>query len=751
MRCALRGIVRFYTHMQRFPARQRAARVAGCAALLIALEAAAQAPLPEDPATIDAQSIEGISGLEVTARGGVEFRQGATAIYADYLKYNREFGRLEADGGVRLEQDGDRFLGPRLRYDTTSHTGVLEQPSFLMRHKQTARGGAERIEFLGPRRFRLFGAHFTTCEPGNDDWRLEARELELDYVEEEGVARGARLRFFEVPILGTPYFSFPLENRRKSGILAPRFSQGTLRGTEIGLPIYWNIAPEQDATITPTLMSKRGEQLKAQYRYLGRSFGGQAHVEYMPEDRILRESRSGYSIQHEQRFTPSLTGRLDVNRVSDDRYFVDLYSEVPQVSTGNLQRDGYLQYSRSFAGTGVSAQARVQRFQTLQDPLAPIVPPYHRVPQLTMSVGRNDMGGLLDASLPVEYTRFTHPSFVEGERSLVNPVLAAPLVLPGYFLTPKLGARHARYDLNRTAPGQPAKQSVSIPWFSLDSGLLFEREASWFGQSLTQTLEPRVYYVYAPYRDQSQLPLFDTAVADFNYAQLFSENRFVGGDRFGDANQVTVALTSRLLDARGEERLRATLGQRYYLEDERVGLTAGTPLRTASESDWLASAGGRFARHWTFDGTLQYNPRESRSERHGWQLRYAPEIAKVLNLGYRYNRDVLRQVDLSGQWPVKAGWYAIGRYNYSVRDARPLEAVAGLEYNGGCWVFRAVYQRVQAATDVTSKAIYFQLEFNGFGQIGSNETVNIFRRNVPGYSVTNPRDQALAPPGLAAD
>jgi LPS-assembly protein len=737
--------------MQRFPARQRAARVAGCAALLVALPVAAQSPVTEDPATIDAQSIEGIAGLEVTARGGVEFRQGATAIYADYLRFNREFGRLEADGGVRIEQDGDRFFGPRLRYDTATRTGVLEAPAFEMRGRQTARGGAERIEFLGERRFRLSGAHFTTCEPGNDDWRLEASELELDYVEGEGVARGARLRFFGAPILGTPYFSFPLENRRKSGILAPRFSQGTLRGTEFGLPYYWNIAPEQDATITPSVMSKRGEQLKVQYRYLGRSFGGHAHVEYMPEDRILRESRSGYSFQHEQRFTPTLYGRVDVNRVSDDRYFVDLYSEVPQVSTGNLQRDGYLQYSRSFAGTGLAAQARVQRFQTLQDPLAPIVPPYHRVPQLSLSVGRNDMGGMLDASLPTEYTRFTHPSLVEGERILANPVLAAPLVLPGYFLTPKLGARHARYDLSRTAPGQATQQSVSIPWFSLDGGLIFERESDWFGQRLTQTLEPRLYYVYAPYRDQAQLPLFDTALADFNYAQLFSENRFAGGDRFGDANQLTWALTSRLLDARGEERLRATLGQRYYFEDERVGLTPGAPLRTASESDWLASAGGRFAQHWTFDGTLQYNPRESRSERYGLQLRYAPEIAKVLNFGYRYNRDVLRQMDVSGQWPLAAGWYAVGRYNYSVRDQRPLEAVAGLEYNGGCWVFRAVYQRVQAATDVTSKAIYFQLEFNGFGQIGSNETVNIFRRNVPGYSVTNPRDRSLAPPSLAAD
>jgi LPS-assembly protein len=733
--------------MQRFPARQRAARVAGCVALSFALGAVAQEPAKE-PATIDAQSIEGISGLEVTARGGVEFRQGDTSIYAEYLKYNREFGLLEARGGVRLEQGADRFFGPSLDYDTTTHTGTLQEPGFVIRGKQTARGGAERIEFLGPDRFRLFGAHFTTCEPGNDDWRIEASELDLDYVEEDGVARGARLRFLGAPILGTPYFSFPLNNRRKSGILAPKYSQTTLRGGELELPFYWNIAPEQDATITPTFMSKRGEQLKTQYRYLARSFTGDLRVEYMPEDKLLDDSRTGYSWQHEHRFTDALTGRVDMNHVSDDRYFVDLYSQVRQVSTGNLQRDGYLQYARWFGGTGLSMQGRVQRFQTLQDPLAPIVPPYHRVPQLNAALARNDMAGLVDGTLPIEYTRFTHPTLIEGERSLVNPQFSMPLLAPGYFLTPTLGARHARYELNRTLPGQPARQTVNVPWFSLDGGLLFERPADWFGAQLTQTLEPRFFYVYAPYRDQSSIPLFDTTLADFNYAQLFSANRFVGGDRFGDANQITWALTSRLLNARGEEQLRATLGQRYYFEDERVGLTAGSSLRTSSESDWLASAGGRIARAWTFDTTLQYNPRDSRSERYGWQLRYSPEIAKVLNLSYRYNRDTIRQVDLSGQWPVQAGWYAIGRYNYSVRDERLLEGLAGLEYNGGCWVFRAVYQRVQAATDVTSKQILFQLEFNGLGQIGSNETVNLFQRNVPGYSVTNPRDRAFAPPSL---
>ncbi|HEX5092085.1 MAG TPA: LPS-assembly protein LptD [Burkholderiales bacterium] len=735
--------------MQQFPARELARRVAGCVVLMLSAAALAQTPEPGEPATIDAQSIEGISGLEVTATGSVEFRQGEFSVLADFLRFNREFGRLEARGGVRIQRGDDFFSGPSLRYDTATHTGSLEEPQFLMRRRLTARGAAKRVEFLSRDSYRLSDAYFTTCEPGHDDWRLEASELDLDFQDDQGTAHGARLRFLGAPILGSPYLTFPLNNRRRSGVLAPTISQSSQRGGEVSVPIYLNLAPEQDATLIPTYMTKRGEQLKAEYRYLGHRYVGQARVEYLPDDKQLGVSRTGYSIQHEQRFAPTVVGRLDVNHVSDDTYLIDLHSQIRQISTHNLQRDAYLDYAETVSGTALAAQARVQRFQTLQDPLAPIIPPYHRVPQIRLSAARNDMGGFLDGRLPMEYTRFTHSELVDGDRTTLDPVLAAPLIGPGYFFTTKLGAHQGRYNLNHTNPGQPAQQDVTVPWLSLDSGLVFERASDWGGAGARQTLEPRLFYVYAPYRNQSQLPLFDTFLADFNYAQLFSENRFVGGDRFGDANQLTWAITSRLLNAQGAEQLRATIGQRYYFQAEQVGLTADSELRTANESDWLAAAGGRFGRAWLADAAFQYNPNTGRSERYGVQVRYSPEIAKVINFDYRFNRNVLlRQVDLSAQWPLGRGWYGVGRYNYSLQDEQVLEALGGFEYNGGCWVFRAVYQRVQAATDVVSKGIFFQLEFSGFGQLGSNDVVNLFRRNVPGYSVTNPKDQTLVPPGL---
>ena len=261
-------------------------------------------------------------------------------------------------------------------------------------------------------------------------------------------------------------------------------------------------------------------------------------------------------------------------------------------------------------------------------------------------------------------------------------------------------------------------------------------------------MEPRLYYVYVPYRNQDHMPVFDTALADFSYPQLFTENRFSGGDRFGDANQVTLTLTSRFLHADGQEVFRATIGQRYYFENERVGLTPASPLRTSTESDVLAAIGGRLFRHWSFDAGTQYNRIQQRMERYTVGARYSPEIAKVINASYRYDRETIRQIDVSAQWPVAAGWYGVGRYNYSLLDGRLLEGLAGFEYNAGCWVFSTVVQRVQAATQVASTALVFQLEFNGVGQIGTDEAVELLKRNVPGYSVTNPSDARLAPPSL---
>lgn len=725
--------------------------LAAAAPVLAQTPASAPAKTPQEkgPMTIDAERIDGIGELEVTARGSAEINQDELTIFGDYLKYNQEFGRVDADGGVRLQMGVDRFYGPRLRYSTLDDTGLFEQPAFLLQSDLPAHGNARSVEFLGKQKYRLKDASYTTCRAGNDDWLLQAAEIELDYEAGEGKAKSPRLRFLDTTILAAPFASFPLESRRKSGLLTPYYAHSSTRGIETAIPIYWNIAPETDYTLTPVYMSKRGLLLKNELRYLERPYAGELRLEYMPRDADVKRDRQGVSWQHSQTLAPGLQTRLDYNRVSDPRYFVDLSSQVRQSSIGNLNQEANANYNGAVRGVGYGIQTRFQRFQTLQDPLAPTVPPYARIPQINFGTSVNDVGGLLDTSWNAEYVRFLHPTLVQGSRVSASPTFAAPALSPGWFFTPKAGLRYFGYSLENPAPGAAVSPAVAIPWGSLDTGLVFERDTRWFGDNLTQTLEPRLFYVYVPYRNQNQIPIFDTGLAEFNFPQLFSENRFTGGDRFGDANQVTTALTTRFLQSNGQEALRGTIGQRYYFSTERVGLTPTDTLRTYHTSDLLTSVGGRLFKHLTFDTTTQYNRRDGRPERYTVSTRYSPEVAKVVSASYRYNRDPLnplRQIDVSGQWPIAAGWYGVGRYNYSILDKRLVDGLAGIEYNAGCWVFRAVFQRIQTAAQVSSTAFFFQLEFTGVGQIGTDEINTLLRRNVPGYSVTNPRDPTLAPP-----
>jgi LPS-assembly protein len=728
------------------------------ATLAVAFAAAAVARAQESaPTTVDARQIEGVSDLEVTARGDAQIQRDDVTIFGDYLRYNQEFGRVDAEGGVRLRSGADTFSGPSLQYDTLDDTGTIDHPRFLIERELPARGTAERLEFRGKNQYRLFNVSYTTCKPEQDDWFLEASQIDLDYDRQEGHAEHPRLRFFDHTILAFPFASFPLENSRKSGVLTPYYSTTNTRGFEVGVPYYWNIAPERDATFTPVYMARRGGQLKSDFRYLGRPYAGELRLEYLPDDPVFGRTRTGASWQHSQTLRPNLTAQIDYNKVSDDRYFVDLASQVKQVSVGNLPQDAYLTHTTGLPrGGSLTSQLHVQKFQTLQDPLAPIVPPYHRVPQLNVTAGYNDVAGVMDTALPLEYVRFVHPTLVQGTRSSATPTLAFPHLSPGGYFTPKLGMRAMAYDLDRAPGTGPAAPRAAIPWLSVDSGLTFDRQSALFGEAATQTLEPRLFYVYVPYHNQDDIPLFDTTLADFNYPQLFSENRFVGGDRFGDANQLTAALTSRFLFADGVEGLRATIGQRFSFTDQRVLLvdpnaapgttSVASTTPPANKSDVLASIGGRFRTRWTYDLTTQFDPASHRLQRYGAAARYSPEVAKVLNISYRYQRDVLRQVDISGQWPIGRGWYGVGRYNYSFLDQRLLEGLAGAEYNAGCWVFRAVVQRLQAAANVASTALVFQLEFTGVGQIGTAEAVQLLSREVPGYSAVNRGDPTLAPP-----
>ncbi|MFA7299621.1 MAG: LPS-assembly protein LptD [Sideroxydans sp.] len=686
-------------------------------------------PPPSEPgvAFISAQRMETRQGEQVEASGEVELRQDGRVINADHLIYEQGKQQLDAEGNVRIEQAATQMSGPALHMDMKQNTGVMEQPQFIL-GEQAARGRAESVEMEGNNRYTLHSAAYTTCPAGNDDWLLNVSRLELDRNIQVGVAHHAWVEFKGVPLLYTPWMDFGLNDDKRSGFLGPVLGSTNSGGSEITLPYFWNIAPNLDVTFSPRAISKRGIQFNNEFRYLQPAYGGQVEADVLARDRVSGRDRTHLALHHSQNLGHGFSAAANINAVSDDDYYRDLANDVSGSAQVNLLREGAVSYN----GDWWNASARVQRYQTLQDPLALVAVPYRRQPQINLSA-RQTLAGA-NMVLAGEYVDYRHPTLVNGQRLVLYPSISYALASdPGYFLTPKLGVHYTDYVLG--SPSAQPNTSRAVPIFSLDSGLIFERNNSFLGSDFVQTLEPRAYYVRIPYRDQASLPNFDSAEAPFSFSQMFSENRFLGSDRVGDANMVTLALTSRVMaDNDGSERLRVAVAERFFLETPQVNLV--TPSGNTSRSDILATLGGRVNAAWRLDSQLQYNPNLAYTQNYNLAARYQPEAGKVINLGYRYTRDTLRQLDVSTQWPLLGRWHGVGRFNYSLRDTRILEALGGLEYNAACWAVRLVAQSFTTATNERTTGFFVQLELNDLVQIGS-DPLDALRDSVPGYSKLN--------------
>jgi len=684
----------------------------------------------ELPVFVQGRKISGETGRIMNVEGDAELRKQDTVVKADTITYVPVEDELQAVGQVRVLRAGDLFTGTELKLKLDAHTGHFLSAEYLLANAR-ARGRSSMLEFLGPESYRAKDATYTTCGPGRDDWFMQVGDLKLDYGRDLGEAREAKLFFLGHQIMYLPSMTFTLNDRRKSGFLAPSFGSSVQNGQEFQTPYYWNIAPNRDMTITPRYMSKRGLQTTANFRYLGQDYRGEARAEVLPSDQQTRTTRSGFSILHQQTLAPGLIGYLNASRVSDDTYFTDLSNRISATSQTFVPRDGYLIYSAQY----YSIFARALSYQTLRDPLNPVVSPYQRLPQLIFNTRRFDVGGF-DLGFTGEFNRFSHPTLVTGNRVTLNPSISYPLLAAGGYVIPKLSWHASGYYLNNNAAGTPDTFTRSLPVVSVDSGLSFERQTSFFGAPHTQTIEPRLFYLKVPAREQSQIPVFDTGLADFNFAQIFAENVYSGPDRIADANQLTTAVTSRMLNqANGRERFRVTVGQRFYFTEQRVTLPGETQRSTRS-SDFLASFSGEVAPKLTYDTTMQYDPNRRQIERISHGVRYMPEPGKTFSAAYRYRRDFLEQIDVAGQWKVGNGWHAVGRYNYSLREGRVVEALGGVEYDGDCWVGRVVLQRFATASQRASTGIFFQLELNGLSRLGSNP-LDTLRRNIPGYTKLN--------------
>lgn len=742
------------------------------------------------PAFVVADHIEGQANDVTEAEGAVELRKTGTLLFADKLTYWPLDDEVEASGKVRLLQDGGEIETPHLRLKLTEQIGFAEQadyhfvkevPNRYYASQQQAvsvsttnattsgapmmlnvpnsyglptvvdaprlseaSGHAERIDFEGENQIRLSSASYSTCKPGQTDWYLDSAEMHLDYDREVGDSRNSTLWFKGVPLFYTPFATFPLSKQRQSGFLHPFFSTSTKTGLDLTAPFFWAMAPNYDVTFYPRQMAKRGTQLGADVQYIDYNYRGMARLEYMPNDQVLDKKRYAYRFEHQQILGRGFSGSVNWQGVSDDTYWVDMSSRLLQTSQTQLPRQVVLNYAPA---PWLQGNLQVLRYQTLQpDTTSPISRPYFLEPQLNLFAYKPNLLKT-DLSMIGQYTRFTHSDTVNrdrGDRLLFYPQLSLPIVNSAFQITPKIGLHMSSYSLDRATvnAGLPDRVTRALPTFTLDSTLFFERETGLLGKEFIQTLEPRLYYVNIPYRDQSQIPVFDTGLADFNFAQIFAENRYSGYDRIGDANQLTAAVTTRMLDANtGVERFKAMLGQRYYFKQQRVALPSET-VRSDDFSNIVAAVNGLVAPKTYADVAWEYNYRNSTSERFSAGVRYQPELGKVLSASYRYTRDALTglstvdQVDIAGQWPISARWFGVGRYNYSLKDHQMLEAIAGLEYNADCWAVRGVVQRLEAIAGTPNTTFYLQLELNDFAGIGANP-LSLLRRSIPGYGKTN--------------
>ena len=721
-------------------------------------------PVPGEDETrgalfLRADRLEGTAD-RVDASGNVELRTRRETVLADKLSYAIADQTVFGEGNVVLRRGFDWITGPELQYKRDTETGFFKGPRFSVA-EVNAHGDAKEIRFTGPDHYEASDASYTTCVAARPDWYLRTDELEIDNLRKVGTAHGVTVRFFDVPVAYAPWLTFPLSNERKSGFLTPTLGSTGVRGFEASTPYYLNLAPNYDATLTPRYMTKRGLQLGAQFRYLlgdeAAPLGvaaGEMNAEILPNDRVTGERRYALAWRHNEQFAPWLAGFFNINKVSDDNYFADFADRISITSQKILPREA-----------GVVAThgpwtflARAQSFQTLQDPSTPVVPPYNRLPQILAMLDDTDWLGLTWNG-NAEYARFTQDQLAPtGERLVLYPTVAFHRQGTAWFFTARTGVHLRQYFLDRTLPSLPERNpDYAIPISSVDAGLVFEREMTVLDTPLTQTLEPRAFYLYVPFRDQREAPVFDTALDDFNFSQLFAENRYIGNDRIGDANQLTLALTSRFLDrVTGAERLRLAVGQRFYFADQRVSLNE--PLRSASSSDFLLGADGRLTEAWSLASLLQYNFDTADIERLNLGARYTPAPGHALNAMWRYTRtfldpaggiDRIKQIDLSGQWPVSERFTLIGRWNYSLTDRKTLEAVAGIEYNADCWVLRIVGQRLTTTTQQATTSVFVQLELNGLARVGTSP-LELLRRSVPGYLPTNDpslreRDRRLDP------
>ena len=696
----------------------------------------AEEPKPTDVAedfpetSIEADRITGIRGEYMEAEGNAVIIRGAQEIKGNYLFYDQINDEVTGRENVSIKKPGVFIQGNTFKYSPSDETGEILEAEYALT-ESGARGEATKLIFKGPSRQTATNATYTSCDVSQEDVYLKTSRLNIYQDKEYGTAKNATVWFKGAPILYTPYLSFPLTDKRKTGLLTPSYGQSVQNGFEVTLPMYLNIAPNLDSTVAVRSMSERGRLLTTQSRYLGESFSGELTYDRIGDDRKFTkepgqdESRSYYAFSHRQRFGSNLSGYVNLQGISDDTYFKDLSRDLAKTALVHLPREIGLTAS----GTDWNGSARAIHYQTLNF----VAPPVQIDPQINLNV-TPAFGYGFESESAFQISDFDKSNQAGALRTTVYPGVKYSYENEFLTLSPKIGLHYTNYDLDTGVT-----EDRTLPIYSLSASLAFERDLSIGSVDLIQTLVPQIFYVYVPFENQSDLPLFDSGLSSFSLSQIFSENIFSGGDRINDADQLTVGVSSQFLDAEsGVERFKVTAAQRFHFDEELVVINPTDAPRTGNRSDILLGGNGRINESWRANTLLQYSGVLDEVISHDHRLQYKPQQGKVVSFAYRYTRDAHEQFDISGQWPIKGNWGAAGRWNYAKDSGKLIEGVLGLEYKVGCWAFRMVANRFLTGQDSVGDNLYatsffVQLELRDITRIGSN-AVGILKQNVTDYS-----------------
>lgn len=705
------------------------------------------AAMPAGPTDLTAGGIVYRRDLDVVdAVGGVTIVRDQQRVESDTLRYDRRRQTVTSPTGTYLEYPQLRILGEAAEINLDTEQGRIDAPRFRLSGPLNVRGRADTAYVVSPSRSAYRDILYTSCPPGSNAWSLRADKLKLDQDSGYGIAQNARLRIRGVPVLYTPYLQFPIDDRRRSGFLVPSFGSSQDNGFELQTPYYWNIAPNMDATITPRLMSERGLLLGSEFRWLTRADGGELRTDILPDDQAYDgDERLRWAINalEQGRWLGRLQTNLDFSAVSDDQYLEDIGNNIDTTSVRRLRQRGDVTYF----GRGWSLLTRLEGFQTLDD-AGPSSRPYGRLPQILFQLSPRELLpermpdhlGRLRASLDAEYNYFDHNHRVRGQRFTMAPTLNWPIQRSFGHLIPGARLYLSAYDLTDVAPGAPSDPGHAIPSLDVDGKLIFERETAWLGEAALQTLEPRLYYLYTPFEDQSETPVFDSSALDFSFANLFRNNRFTGSDRIGDANQVTAGISSRILRATtGEELLRLSLGQIYYFSDRRVQISG--PTQTDETSPYTGEITAQLFTHWFGRASFEWDPdtAEDTLPRRTLRLEYRDPEQRVLNLAYRADltpavQNRYEDTDLSFRLPFGARAEIVGRWLYSVRHSETMDAFAGVELGQCCWRVRVLGRHFKRRPeDTASTSVMLQVELAGLGAIG-NPIGEFLEREIYGYT-----------------